>query len=320
MKNKIVFLDAGSVDYGDISLKAIARLGSFKKFFSTKGSQMKKHLEGADLAVLNKCRCSRELLFQLPKLKGIFITATGTDIVDLQAARERGIAVCNVPGYSTDSVVQFTIGFLLSLAGNMKAYDEAAHDGRWSRSPFFAYGAFPIKEVSGKKIGILGYGAIGSGVAKVASALGMKVLISQIPGRVYSEKEKKKRLPFEKVVRESDFLTIHTPLTSLTRDLINAKVLRKMKKGACLINMGRGGIVDEQALAAALKSGHLAGAATDVLSQEPPPSSHVLLNAPRLLMSPHVAWASFEARTRLVEEVAKNIQAFLKGKKRNRVV
>lgn len=322
MKNpqrRLVFLDAGTVDYGDLPLDLFKKYGAFKVFHATSAEQMPGRLKRAQIAITNKCRFPRELLNRLKNLHGIFVTATGTNNIDLKAAKENGIAVANVPGYSTQSVVQFTIGFILSLAGNLLRYNQVAHDGTWSRSQFFAYGAFPIKEVYGKKLGIIGYGAIGKTVAKIAQALGMQVMVSRIPGRRYSRKEAAGRYSFEQVIRQSDFVTIHAPLSSLTQNLINMRVLGKMKPGAFLINMARGGIVNEKALLKALRSGHLAGAATDVLTQEPPPKNHPLVGAPHLLMTPHVAWASIEARQRLVREVTMNIDSFLKGKKRNRV-
>jgi glycerate dehydrogenase len=179
---------------------------------------------------------------------------------------------------------------------------------------------WPIREIYGKKLGIIGYGAIGKRVSEIAKAFGMKVLISRIPARTYSKKEKMTRLSFNEVVRLSDVITIHAPLTPLTQGLISASVIRKIKKGAFLINMSRGGIVDEKALRSALESGHLGGAAADVLTEEPPPRNHVLLGAPNFLLTPHVAWASQEARARLIHEIALNIKAFQRGKRRNRVV
>lgn len=323
MKNskfRLVFLDAGTVDYGDLSLDLLKKYDFFKAFHGTSPQQMASRLKHAQIAITNKCRFPRKLLSQLENLRGIFVTATGTNNVDLKAAKKLGIAVANVPGYSTQTVAQCTMGFILSLAGNLLRYNQVAHDGTWSRSQFFAYGAFPIREVWDKKLGIIGYGAIGKTVAKIARALGMKVMISRIPGRQYSKKESSGRYAFDQVIRQSDFVTIHVPLSSLTEDLINRRVLSRMKRGAFLINMARGGIVNEKALLQALRRGHLAGAATDVLTQEPPPKRHPLLGAPNLLMTPHVGWASIEARRRLVREVGLNIEAFLKGKKRNRVI
>lgn len=317
-QDKIVFLDAGTVDYGDVSLDEIRKLGRLKTFFKTLPSEICDRVEGAAHVITNKCRIDADLLRSLKSVRCIHAAATGFNNIDVEMARKAGIGVTNVSGYSTESVVQFTFGFLLALAGNLEKYNRAAHDGRWSRSPFFMYADFTIREIHGKTLGIIGFGAIGRRVAEIAKAFGMKVLAARIPGRKHGAGER--RVPFEKAVRQSDFLTIHAPLTDLTRGLINARVIRMMKKGAFLINMARGGIVDETALARALRTGHLAGAACDVLTVEPPPRSHVLMKAPNLLMTSHVAWASLEARTRLVHEIAMNIRAFQKGARRNRIV
>lgn len=319
-KPNLVFLDAGTVNYGDLSLKPLETLGALKVYHSSTQEQISARLKNAEIGIANKCFFTREIIEASKKLRCIAVTATGFNNIDLEAARERGIAVCNVPGYSTDTVSQNTIGLLLALAGNLFKYNEAAHSGLWSRSPFFVYGAHPIIELTGKKLGIIGYGAIGKRVGKIAQALGMELLVGQIPGRSYSAKEKKQRVPFGRVLRESDFLTIHAPLTDLTRDLINAAAIRKMKPGAFLINCARGGIINEKALYIALRTKRIAGAALDVLTQEPPSKNHFLIGAPNLLLMPHVTWASREVRTRLIGEVAQNLKSFLSGKKRNRIV
>lgn len=317
---KIVFLDAGTVDYGDLSLKPLEALGEFRVHYGTQPYEIPLRLADAEIVINNKCRLNREHLQTAKALKGVFLSATGADNVDSQAAKDLGIAVANVPGYSTPTMVQSTLGFILALAGNIIKYDQAVHLGSWSKSPFFVYGAFPIREVSGKKLGIVGYGSIGQGVARAARALGMEILVSKVPGRKYSKNDKVKRVPFETVLKQSDFISIHAPLTPLTRELFSADVFHQMKKGSFLINTARGGIINEPALMEALKSGHLAGAAVDVLSQEPPPLDHILLGAPNLIITPHAAWASLETRTRLVQEVALNIQSFLQGRQRNRIV
>ena len=319
-KPRIVFLDAGTVDYGDLSLRPLEVFGKITVYHHSAPKEIASRLRQAEIAVANKCVFSRKILKASKNLRCIAVTATGFNNIDLAAARECGIAVCNVPGYSTDTVAQNTVALMLVLAGNLLKYNEAAHSGLWSRSPFFVYGAYPILELRGKKLGIIGYGSIGKRVGQIAKALGMELMISRIPGRVYPAKDKIKRLFFEKVIREADFVTLHTPLTDLTRDLINDRVLRKMKPSAFLLNCARGGIVNEKALLRALKSKQIAGAALDVLTEEPPPRNHILLGAPNLLLLPHVSWASREVRTRLIGEVAQNIRAFLKGRKRNRIV
>lgn len=320
MKPALVFLDAGTVDYGDISWKELKALGHFTPHFFSAPDEIKVRAAGVPIVLTNKCRIDRELFEELKGLKCLCVAATGVNTIDLDAAREKNVAVCNVKGYSTETVVQFTIGFILMLAANLHKYNDAVHAGEWSQAQFFMLPKFPVMEVRGKTLGIIGYGDIGKRVAAVARALGMKILISKIPGRRYTAAESRGRESFNRVVAASDFLTIHAPLTKLTQNLINAEVLRKMKPGARLINMARGGIVNEADLRKSLDAGHLSGAACDVLSLEPPPPHHVLMGAANLIMTPHVAWASREARMRLVHEMALNIEAFLKGRKRNRIV
>lgn len=319
-KEKIVFLDAGSVDYGDISLSELAALGNFTAYERTAPQEIAHRIAGVPIVITNKCRFDAATITRASALRGIFAAATGVNNIDLNAARAQKICVANVSGYSTETVVQFTFAFILALAGNLLKYNHAAHDGTWGRSHFFMLPGFPIREVAGKKIGILGYGSIGRRVAEMAKAFGMNVLIAKIPGKNYPRSDRVPRVSLDRLIREADFVTIHAPLSDLTRGLINREVLAKMKPGAFLINMARGGIVDESALREALRAGRLAGAACDVLSQEPPPADHILLGAPNLLLTPHIAWASLEARGRLVHEMALNIKAFQGGRRRNRVV
>lgn len=316
----IIFLDAATVDYGDLPLLRFKNLGNFRPYGFTSSKNIYERLEAADIVITNKCRIPGDVISRLTRLRSIHVAATGVNNVDLKAAKAKGIAVTNVRGYSTDSVAQFTFAFILALANNLVKYNAAVARGEWSKSKFFMLPTFPVSEVSGKTLGIVGYGAIGKRVAALGRAFGMKVIVSRIPGRRYQSREKKIRLPLNEVLKRSDYLTIHAPLTPLTENLINKNAIARMKKGACLLNLARGGIVDETALCAALKSGRLAGAASDVLSAEPPPASHILLKAPNILLTPHMAWASIEARQRLVSEIYLNIQAFLKGKKRNRIV
>ncbi len=319
-KGRIVFLDAGTVDYGDISLAEFRRRGNFVAHRLTSPKQIASRIRNAEIVLTNKCRLNRQTLSQAPQVKLICLAATGTNNVDLGYCREHGIAVANVAGYSTESVVQFTFAFLLSLAANLSALNKAAHNGTWSKSPFFSLPGIRFCEIKGKVLGIIGYGTIGRRVAQIANVFGMKVLIALIPGRKYSANEKKGRVSLAQLLKQSDFVSLHAPLTPLTEKIINQRTLRQMKKSAFLINMARGGLVDERALYQALKTGKIAGAGSDVLSQEPPPKNHILLNAPNLLLTPHISWASIEARKRLIHEMAENIRAFQTGKRRSRVV
>ncbi|MBP9864979.1 MAG: D-2-hydroxyacid dehydrogenase [Candidatus Omnitrophica bacterium] len=318
-KDKIIFLDAGTVDYGDVPLQPLHKLGNLTAYFHSTRAQLIKRCQGALHVIANKCVFDREVFSQLPQLRSLHIAATGFNNIDLKAARECGIAVTNVRGYSTESVVQLTVGFILALATELLTLEGRVQQGAWAASPFFTLAPTRIHEVHGQTLGLIGYGAIGQRVAEVARALGMNVLTAKIPGRSYRSKEAAKRVSLKTLLQKSDFISIHAPLTPLTQGLIGQAELALMKPSAFLINMARGGIVQESALLDALKKKKIRGAALDVLAQEPPLANQPLLKAPNLLVTPHVAWASVEARTRLVQEVAQNILAFQKGRKRNRI-
>jgi len=318
-EDRIIFLDAGTVDYGDVPLTPLRKIGKLTDYFHSTREQLLKRCRDAEHVIANKCVFDRDVFSQLPKLRSLHIAATGFNNIDLEAAREHGVAVTNVRGYSTESVVQLTVGFILALATQLRELEGRVEEGAWAASPFFTLAPTRIHEVYGKTLGLIGYGSIGKRVAEVAKALGMKVLTAKIPGRSYGAKKKPGRVPLNTLLQDSDFVSIHAPLTALTKGLIGKAELTRMKKSAFLINMARGGIVNEQALLEALKKKRIRGAALDVLEKEPPQANQPLLKAPNLLVTPHVAWASVEARTRLVAEVAQNIQAFQKGRKRNRI-
>ncbi len=312
-KTRVVFLDAGTVDWKDLPLRAFQTTSQFKSYHSTNPGQVVKRATGFTHVITNKVILNRESIKALRGVKAIHVAATGVNNVDLNAARECGIAVTNVRGYSTESVVQLTFTLLLALSSRLPEYQKAVGRGDWSKQPFFSLTSLPFFELSGKTIGIIGFGNIGKRVAQVAENFGMKVLIARLPGKKYAARENKGRVSLADLLRKSDAVTIHAPLSEITRNLISEKELALMKKTALLINMARGGIVNEEALAKVLRKKQIAGAASDVLVQEPPPRGHVLYNAPGFILTPHIAWASFEARKRLVEEVLKNIQSFEKG-------
>ncbi len=309
-KPSLVFLDSGTLDYGDISLSGLKKLGNFKAYFHTKPSQVVSRAKGAEIIIVNKCTLDAEKINALPGVRCIAVAATGVNNVDLEAAKKRGIAVTNVAGYSTESVAQCTLSFLLALAGRLLEHNQSAHSGKWSCSPFFVLPDYPYRNVSGKILGIIGYGSIGKRVAEMAQVFGMKIMIARIPGRSYRGAG---RFSIDETARKSDFLTIHAPLSPLTRNLISEGILRKMKKTAYIMNMARGGIVDEKALKRALEKGWIAGAALDVLAQEPPPAKHPLLGVKNLILTPHVAWASLESRENLVREIILNLKIFLRA-------
>jgi len=288
------------------------------KFAHTSEQACAERIQEADIVISNKVPLTRATLQQAKQLKLICIAATGCNNVDLNAAAELGITVCNVHDYSTASVVQHVFAGLLSLTTQQAAHQQAVQKGQWQQSPFFCLFAQPIYELSGKTLGIVGYGALGQAVAQMASAFGMKILLAQRAGE---DQLKPGRLPLTELLPQVDVLSLHCPLTTATENLIGYSELALMKASALLINTARGGIVDEAALANALKQGALAGAAIDVLSQEPPQENNPLLqkNIPNLILTPHVAWASVESRQRLLQQLAENIQAFLNGTPRNLV-
>ncbi len=319
VRAKAVFLDLATVHCGDVELSSLESAFPIWQFHSaTSSAETLKRIQGAELVVSNKVLLDRALLEQMPNLKLICIAATGTNNVDLEAARELGIAVTHVAGYSTPSVVQQVFGLILGLTNRLYEYRTLVADGAWPRSEMFCLLDYPFRELNGKLLGIVGYGALGKSVARVAEAFGMEVILAQRPGGPVQEG----RVPLDELLRRSDIVSLHCPLTEQTRNLIGERELGLMKSDALLINTARGGIVDEEALAMALRKGKIGGAGVDVLAQEPPVEGNPLLglDLPNLMVTPHIAWASRESRQRLIDEIAANISAFLKGERRNRVV
>lgn len=315
---KLCFLDAETM--GDIPLTPLEQLGELTLYRTTSPEQVSGRIAGMDIVLTNKVVLTGEALRQHPGIRMIALTSTGTNVVDLDDCRHAGIAVANVAGYSTPMVVQHTFALLFYLMGSLREYDDYVKSGAYSKSRLFTYYGTPIRELSGKTWGIIGLGAIGSGVAAAASAFGAGVQYHSASGR--DSGRNYPRVSLEELLRTSDVVSIHTALTPGTRNLIAAKELNRMKPSAFLLNLSRGPIVNEADLADALDRRQIAGAGLDVLEKEPPESDHPLLHIKeqnRLVITPHIAWASVESRTRLVEEIAENIRAFLEGKIRNRV-
>ena len=309
---RAVFLDYTSLDLGDLDLDPLRRaFGDLRLCADTTPANVIERLQGASVAISNKVVLNAQTLAACPDLKLILVAATGTNNVDLEAARALGITVANCQGYGTPSVAQHTLGLLLALATRLVDYNKAVADGQWQQSKQFCLLDFPIVELEGKTLGLFGHGELGSAVAKLAEAFGMRVLIGQIPGRP----ARAGRLTLDELLPQVDALTFHCPLTEHTRNFIGARELALLKPGAFVVNTARGGMIDEQALADALRSGHLGGAATDVLSVEPPRDGNPLLGAdiPRLIITPHSAWGSREARQRIVGQLAQNAEAFFNG-------
>ncbi len=312
---KIVLLDCNTVvSDNDVSLDPICRLGEAFCYDLLTSEQIISVSKDADAIICNKANMTAEIMDNCPNLKFIGLFATGYNNVDLDAADRRGITVCNVPGYSTHSVTQHTVGLMLSLAGSICAYDRSVHSGDWCRSAAFTYLTEPMCEVQGKTLGIFGFGAIGQSVAKVAEALGMKVVVCT--------RTKKPDCPYtyvtkEELFRSSDFISVHCPLTPETRHLVNGTTLGMMKKSAFLINTSRGGVICEPDLIDALERSVIAGAAIDVADVEPMKEGDPLLKAPNLVITPHVAWATPEARERLISIVADNLKCYMTHKTQN---
>lgn len=319
---RVVFLDAGT--FGDVSFARFTARWKSSIHARSAPAEVPLRLEGCHAVVVNKVVLDRSLL-ESPEardLKLICVAATGNDNVDLGAARARGIKVCNVPGYATQSVAQFTMALILELATRACGYRERVRAGAWQKSPMYTLLDFPSFELHRKTLGIVGYGNIGRAVAAMAKGFGMEVLISARPGS--SGPTPAGRVSLSDLLTRADIVTLHCPLTSQTRHLIDRRALGLMKSTAFLVNTARGGLVDESALIQALQQGRLAGAALDVLTQGPPSADHPMVKAveelDNLFVTPHCAWAAREAREHLMDEVAENILAFTEGRERNCVV
>lgn len=309
---RAAFLDYSSLDLGDLDPAALkACFEDLQLYPSTTPEQLPERLRGLNVVISNKIALDAATLQASPDLKLVLVSATGTNNVDLEAARKLGITVCNCQGYGTPSVAQHTLMLLLALATRLPDYQRAIAGGKWQQAKQFCLLDFPIVELEGKTLGLLGHGELGGAVARLAEAFGMRVLSGQIPGRP----ARADRLPLHELLPQVDALTLHCPLNEHTRHMIGAPELALLKPSAFVVNTARGGIIDEQALADALRRGHLGGAATDVLSVEPPVDGNPLLgdDIPRLIITPHSAWGSVEARQRIIGQLAENATAFFAG-------
>ncbi|HEX9787923.1 MAG TPA: D-2-hydroxyacid dehydrogenase [Candidatus Binatia bacterium] len=320
-QTRIVFLDAAT--YGEISLKRFTAKWDCTVHRITSSGETIARLAGYRVAVTNKVVLDKAILSsrEASELKLIAVAATGTDIIDRDEATKRGIAVCNVPGYATQSVAQFTLALMLELATQVGKYVNAVKAGEWQKSGVFSVLTYPANELNGKKLGIIGYGSIGRAVAEMARGFGMDILIAARPGG--AAPRLRERIPLEQLLRDADIVSLHCPLTPQTRNFINEHSLSLMKPTAFLINTARGALIDETALIHALRKKRIAAAALDVITEEPPPADHPIVRAANeldnLIVTPHTAWSAREARERLLKEVEENIAAFLQGRERNRV-
>jgi glycerate dehydrogenase len=327
---RAVFLDFGTVSHDDLDTTSLERvLPGITLHPTSSDAEVDERIAGCEFILTNKLTISRARMRAVPGLRFIGLTATGTNNVDLEAARELGIAVCNIRDYCTVSVVQHVLGVMLALTHRLREYGQAAVDGTWAGCEQFSVPGAPIRELSGKVLGIVGFGTLGRAVAKAAqAALGMRVLVAQRPGGSAGRETDSTsiigpvRVTLDELLRSADVLSLHCPLTPATTGMIGKRELLLMKPEALLINTARGALLDLDALVAALRGGDLGGAAIDVLPQEPPLNGSPLLepDIPNLIVTPHIAWAAFEARQRAVDELALNIEDFLRGGRRGRVV
>lgn len=316
---RAVFLDFGSVTRGDMDCTALKQAISPWCFYDeTSAEQVAERIKEAEVIVCNKFSLDRAAIFSAKRLKLICVAATGVNNVDLSVAAARNIPVCNVRAYATPSVVQHVFMLMLNLSRHFIEYHQLVRNGRWQTSTHFCPLDFGIEELSGKILGIVGFGELGRAVAEMAGAFGMEVLIAEHKG----SPARTGRLAFDQVICQADFLTLHCPLLEETRNLISLREFELMKPTAYLINTARGGVVNEKELQRSLSSGRIAGAATDVLQSEPPVHGNALLqySHPNLIITPHVAWASRQSRQRMLDQIAVNIQNFLQKKPFNQVI
>lgn len=310
---KITILDGHALNPGDLSWDCLSQFGTVTYYDRTETEELTVNRIGdSDIILLNKVPITENVLAQCPGIKLICVLATGYNVVDCKATAARGIPVCNVPGYGTDAVAQFTFALLLELCHRVGLHSDSVHLGEWSSCPDFCYWKTPQMELAGKTMGIIGYGAIGQAVAKIASAFGMTVLAysrTHRPGHSYVD--------LDTLLASSDIVSLHCPLFPENTGMINADAIRKMKDGALLLNTARGALIDETTVAEALRSGKLRGMAADVVSSEPIPGNSPLLTAPNCILTPHMAWAPLESRQRILDTTVQSIRAFLNGTPQN---
>ncbi len=312
----IVVLDGYTLNPGDLNWEGVEALGDCTVYDRSAPGEVFDRSREADIILTNKTVLNRDTIFSLPRLKYIGVMATGYNVVDVAAAKERGIPVTNVPEYGTKSVAQMAFALLLELARKAGGYSRTVHEGRWSACPDYCYWDAPLMELDGLVMGIVGYGRIGRETANLARAFGMRVLASARRDTI-REEPGAEFVPLDTLLGESDVVSLHCPLTPETSELINRDRLALMRKSAFLINTSRGGLVNEQDLAEALNTGQIAGAGLDVLSVEPPPPDNPLLTARNCVITPHIAWATLAARKRLMAAVVENVRAFLRGAPEN---
>ena len=315
---KIIVLDSHPTDIGDLDWSPLRQMGDLTLHEITPPNQVAARIGDAEIVFTNKVKLPREVIEAAPKLKYIGELATGFDNIDIAAAREKGVTVCNVAGYSSAFTAQTAWSLILELCARAGDHSRLVHECKWAQSPAFSFWDYPLYELDGKTLLIVGLGNIGTRVAKIGEALGMSAVAAITPGREGDTSPSEfPRAPLDEALTTADVVSLHAPLNSNTRGLMNAERLAMMKRGALLVNTGRGPLIDDAAVADALQSGQLGGFAADVLFPEPPPAHHPLYGAPNCILTPHLGWASPEARARLLEGSIANLRAFLDGTPRN---
>lgn len=317
---KIVVLDGYTLNPGDLSWKDLEALGTVKIYDRTHPGEVVERATGAQIVLTNKTVLDGEALSQLPDLKYIGVLATGYNVVNLEAARRQGITITNIPAYSTDSVAQMVFAHLLNITQRVGHYAEEVASGHWTKQADFSYWNTPLVELAGKTLGVIGLGHTGMATARIALAFGMQVLAYTSKSAAELPAGIRKADSLEQVFSDSNVVSLHCPLTETTKKLVNMERLKLMKREAVLINTGRGGLVNETDLAEALEKGLLAAAGVDVLSSEPPVPGHPLVGVKNCFITPHIAWATLEARQRLMGQAVRNIEAFLSGQPINTVI
>ena len=315
---EIVVLDGYCLNHGDLDWSAFEALGSFSVYDRTPYDKIVERMGSAEIMITNKCIIDEGVLEKLENLRYIGVLATGYNNIDVSACKRRGIVVTNVPSYSTESVVQAVFGLMLELYAGLARHAESVKNGDWIKAPDFCYYLGSLRELNGKTLGIVGFGAIGRRVAQVAKAFGMRVIVNTRSPSKYPE-DGFEYVSAERLFGESDVISLNCPLTAENAGMINSKSISLMKKDAVIINTARGGFINESDLAEALNSGRIAGAALDVLSREPEAADDPLKNAKNAIITPHIAWATVEARSRLMRLAAENLEAFIAGRVLNRV-
>ena len=309
---KICILDGYSLNPGDLDWSPVERLGDVTLFARPPADKIVERAADADIVLTNKVPFNADTLRQLPRLRFICVLATGYNIIDTEAAARQGVVVANIPAYSTMSVAQMAFAHILNITNHVASYAREVADGKWTNCPDFCFWDSALTELAGKTMGIVGLGNTGMATARIAVALGMKV-VAMTSKSADTLPEGITPAPLHDVLASADVVSLHCPLTPSTRHLINAASIAKMKPSAILINTGRGPLVDEQAVADALNGGRLAAFGADVLSQEPPRGDNPLLSARNCFLTPHIAWATLEARTRLMSTATENVRQFIAG-------